>query len=240
MVKDKQYLYIPGPTPVPPAVVTAMTKPVIGHRSSDFSDLYRGVVAKLKALYQTENDLFVLTNSGTGAMEMALANTINPGDKVLSLITGFFAERFARIAAACGAEVEFFLGGPIDLEQVEAKLGRTTRRPGDPQRDQRDCQRIAGLGSSCQNRCPPLYRRAPGWDRDQDRRIPAGHGGNFLKGLDVPPGYGHLRQPQGWERVEKCETPGSLSPGRLPEDRDQRPHPDAGVTLCTASMLPSI
>lgn len=122
---DKQYLFIPGPTPIPPAVTMAMTKPVIGHRTSEFSELYRRVVQKMQTVYQTKNDLFILSNSGTGALEMAVANTINPGDKVLSLVTGVFAERFARIAAAFGGQVdkmEFPWEGSIDLEAVGMRL----------------------------------------------------------------------------------------------------------------------
>lgn len=218
MVKDKQYLYIPGPTPVPPAVVTAMTKPVIGHRSSDFSDLYRGVVAKLKALYQTENDLFVLTNSGTGAMEMALANTINPGDKVLSLITGFFAERFARIAAACGAEVErveFSWEGPIDLEQVEAKL-----REGDykavlvthNETSTGIVNDIAGLGKLVAKTDALLLVDAVsslgGIEIKTDEYQLDMVVTSSQKALMLPPGLAAISvSPKAWERVEKCENP---------------------------------
>ncbi|NLJ33243.1 MAG: alanine--glyoxylate aminotransferase family protein [Firmicutes bacterium] len=131
MAKDKEYLFIPGPTPVPPQVMTAMTKPIIGHRSGEFSRLYRDLVKKMQKVYQTENDLFILSNSGTGAMEMALANTVNPGEKVLSLVTGHFAQRFNRIATVLGADVDtldFPWGGPVDLDMVENKLRQENYR----------------------------------------------------------------------------------------------------------------
>lgn len=124
-MQDKRYLMIPGPTPVPPAVVAAMTQPLIGHRSDDFAKLHEEIVKKLKQVLQTENDVFVLTNSGTGAMEAAIANTVNPGDKVLSLSTGNFGERFAKIAKAYNAQVEqvdFPWGGDVDLQVVADKL----------------------------------------------------------------------------------------------------------------------
>ncbi|HHU87238.1 MAG TPA: alanine--glyoxylate aminotransferase family protein [Peptococcaceae bacterium] len=125
MLQDKQYLMIPGPTPVPPAVTAAMSKPIIGHRGDEFARLHKRIVEKLQRVFQTRNDIFVVTHSGTGALETAIANTVSPGDKVLSLITGNFGERFANIARAYGAEliaVEFGWGNDVDLGVVEEKL----------------------------------------------------------------------------------------------------------------------
>jgi aspartate aminotransferase-like enzyme len=218
VVKDKQYLYIPGPTPVPPAVVTAMTKPVIGHRSSDFSHLYRGVVAKLQAVYQTENDLFVLSNSGTGAMEMALANTVNPGDKVLSLITGFFAERFARIAAACGAEVErleFPWDGPIDLARVEEKLREEDYRAVLVTHNETSTgvvNDIAGLGKLVAKTDALLMVDAVsslgGVDIKTDEYQLDMVVTSSQKALMLPPGLAAISvSPKAWGRVEKCKEP---------------------------------
>lgn len=124
-MQDKKYLMIPGPTPVPPTVVAAMSQPLIGHRSDDFAKLHEQIVGKLKKVFQTDNDIFILTNSGTGALETAIANTVNPGDKVLALITGNFGERFAKIAKAYGAqvdEVQFVWGRDVDLNVVQEKL----------------------------------------------------------------------------------------------------------------------
>lgn len=124
-MQDKQYLMIPGPTPVPPTVMAAMSRPVGGHRTDEFAQLNKRVVEKLQRVFQTRNDIFVVTNSGTGALETAIANTVSPGDKVLSLITGNFGERFAKIARAYGAElieVDFGWGNDVDLGVVEEKL----------------------------------------------------------------------------------------------------------------------
>lgn len=125
-MQDKQYLMIPGPTPVPPTVTAAMSMPVTGHRAGPFAKMHERVVEKLKKVFQTENDIFVITNSGTGALETAIANTVSPGDKVLSLITGNFGERFASIAKAYKAEVievDFGYGNDVDLAVVEKYLG---------------------------------------------------------------------------------------------------------------------
>lgn len=124
-MQDKQYLMIPGPTPVPPTVTAAMSMPILGHRTDAFAKIHERIVEKLKKVFQTKNDIFVLTNTGTGALETAIANMVSPGDKVLSLITGNFGERFANIAKAYNAEVievNFGYGNDVDLEVVEKKL----------------------------------------------------------------------------------------------------------------------
>jgi aspartate aminotransferase-like enzyme len=116
---------IPGPTPVPDAVLEAVARHPIGHRTADFSSVLKGVVGQLKRLGQTENDVFVLTSSGTGAMEAAIANTINAGDHVLSLVCGVFSERWARIAEAFGARVERMSVNPgeaIDPAALKQRL----------------------------------------------------------------------------------------------------------------------
>jgi aspartate aminotransferase-like enzyme len=126
MMQDKQYLMIPGPTPVPPAVISAISMPVIGHRTESFAQMHEQIVKKVQKVFQTRNDIFILTNTGTGALETAIANTVSPGDKVLSLITGNFGERFANIAKAYGGdviEVNFGYGSDVDLKSVEEKLG---------------------------------------------------------------------------------------------------------------------
>lgn len=131
MLQDKKYLMIPGPTPIPPAVQQAMIRPMIGHRSGDFAKLHERLIKKAKQVFQTEKDLFILTQSGTGGLETAVANVISPGDRVLALITGNFGERFAKIARFYGAEVdamEFPWGEAIDLKQVEAKLAANQYR----------------------------------------------------------------------------------------------------------------
>ena len=105
-MKDKTFLMIPGPTPVPETVMLEMAKHPIGHRSSEFSSILKEVYSNLKYVFQTENDVFVYTASGTGAMCAALENLINEGDKVLCLSLGNFGNRWAKIAASRGADVE--------------------------------------------------------------------------------------------------------------------------------------
>ena len=100
-----EQLRIPGPTPCPPEVLQAMTKQMINHRGEEFIEILNGVTDKLKQVFQTKNDVFILTGSGTGGLEAVIVNTLSPGDRVLSVSNGVFAERFATIAQRFGAEI---------------------------------------------------------------------------------------------------------------------------------------
>ena len=130
-MKDKTFLMIPGPTPVPETVMTEMAKHPIGHRSSEFSSVLEEVYAGLKYVFQTENDVFVYTASGTGAMCGALENLVNEGDKVLCLSLGNFGNRWAKIAESIGADVEKIevgSGEVIDPEVLRKRLAEDTNK----------------------------------------------------------------------------------------------------------------
>lgn len=105
-MEEKQYLMLPGPTPVPPRVLRALSKPMINHRGPEFKSLLKEVTEGLKEVFATKNDVLVLTGSGTGGMEAAVANFISPGDRVLVVSIGVFGDRFAAIASKFGAQVE--------------------------------------------------------------------------------------------------------------------------------------
>jgi len=98
-------LRIPGPTPCPPEVLEAMGWPMVNHRGPEFKKMLYEVTDKLKLVYQTKNDLYILTGSGTGGLEAAVVNMLSPGDKVLSVSIGVFGDRWANIAKTFGADV---------------------------------------------------------------------------------------------------------------------------------------
>ena len=79
-------LRVPGPTPLPDEVLKALSRQMINHRGQEFKQLLADVTAKLKTLFQTKNDLFLLTGAGTGGLEAAVVNTLSPGDKVLAVV----------------------------------------------------------------------------------------------------------------------------------------------------------
>jgi len=118
-------LRIPGPTPLPSEVLQTMSRQMINHRGPEFGQMLVGVTDKLKQLFQTRNDVFLLTSSGTGGLEAAIVNTLSPGDKVLSVSVGAFGERFAAIAGQFGAEViplRFEWGKAADVDAVRRAL----------------------------------------------------------------------------------------------------------------------
>jgi len=122
---SKQYLLIPGPTQVPPEVLSALSHPMINHRSADFKSVLTEVTEGLKWAYQTKNDILILTASGTGAMEASIVNILSPGDKVLILNIGAFGSRFVKIAKAYGLnvdEMKIERGKAVDPKDVENKL----------------------------------------------------------------------------------------------------------------------
>jgi len=121
----KMQLRIPGPTPCPPQSLQAMSRQMINHRGGEFAKILNSATEKLKQVFQTKGDVFLLTGSGTGGLEAAIVNTLSPGDKVLSISNGAFSERFADIAEGYGAEVirlNFEWGKAIDLGAVEKVL----------------------------------------------------------------------------------------------------------------------
>ncbi|MGC8890035.1 MAG: pyridoxal-phosphate-dependent aminotransferase family protein [bacterium] len=101
----KEYLMIPGPTPVPDSVLKKMASPMVNHRGKEFAQILKNVTEKMKKIFLTDGDVILLTSSGSGGMEAAVVNFLSPGDKVLFCITGNFGERFAKIAQIYGADV---------------------------------------------------------------------------------------------------------------------------------------
>lgn len=128
---DKQMLMIPGPTPVPERVLQALAKHPIGHRSGEFSSIMGEVTAGLKWLHQTENDVLVITASGTGAMEAGIINFLSAGDRVLAGCNGKFGDRWAQICDAYGVQVERIeaeWGKPLDVDAFRQRLEADTEK----------------------------------------------------------------------------------------------------------------
>lgn len=111
----KEYLLTPGPTPLPPQVSLAMAKPIIHHRTPQFQAILKEASLGLKWAFQTVNDVFIISSSGTGAMEAAVINLLSCGDTALMVHGGKFGERWTEIAKAYGINVEL-----IDVEWGKA------------------------------------------------------------------------------------------------------------------------
>ena len=114
-------LRIPGPTPLPERITRAMNRPLIDHRGPEFAAILSEVTAGAKRVFKTKNDLLLLTSSGTGGLESAVANLVSPGDEVVVALCGNFGERFAALAAAYGCDVvrlEFEWGQPVEADDL--------------------------------------------------------------------------------------------------------------------------
>ena len=121
----KYRLMTPGPTQIPEQARFALAKQVTHHRTEEASTLYRSVIAGLQQVFCTKNDIFLLTGSGTAAMEAAVTNFAARGEKILVLSSGKFSERWADIARAFGIEpilYELPWGERFDPAEVKCLL----------------------------------------------------------------------------------------------------------------------
>ncbi|MCS7131354.1 MAG: aminotransferase class V-fold PLP-dependent enzyme, partial [Hadesarchaea archaeon] len=99
---------LPGPTNVPERVMNAMTRPIINHRGPEFHELYDNLLKKLRYAFQTKNEVFILTSSGTGAVECAIGNIVSHGDKIAVPVNGVFSQRLKE-------KIETFGGAPVEI-----------------------------------------------------------------------------------------------------------------------------
>ncbi|NQT29047.1 MAG: alanine--glyoxylate aminotransferase family protein [Candidatus Saganbacteria bacterium] len=123
----KQFLMIPGPTPIPTRILAAMNREMIGHRGPGFSKILGEVIDGLKWAYQTKNDIMVFPCSGTGGLETAVVNTLSAKDKALFVNIGNFGDRWVKIAKAYGVDVidlKVERGKAADPSVLEAELAK--------------------------------------------------------------------------------------------------------------------
>src|SRR3981081_542444 len=125
--QGRNFLQIPGPSPVPDRVLRAMDMPVIDHRSSEFAELAKAVFEGSQKIFKTAGPVIVFPSSGTGAWEAAIVNPLSPGDKVLMVETGHFATLWQQMAARWGVDVEFMPGDwrhGADPAAIETRLAQ--------------------------------------------------------------------------------------------------------------------
>ncbi len=122
----RNHLFIPGPTNTPHEILSAMHVPMEDHRSPTFPTLFKPILEDLKKVFRTETgQAFVFPATGTAGWEVALTNTLNPGDKVLIYRFGQFSHLWMNMAQRLGLDVEFHeveWGKGIPLDVLEARL----------------------------------------------------------------------------------------------------------------------
>ena len=113
---------LPGPTNVPNRVINAMLTPMINHRSDDFRKLYKDIINKTQTVFETENDVVVLTTSGTGAVETSVINLIKKDDVVIIPVNGEFSTRLADLIDNYGGKtirINSHYGQNPPIEKIE-------------------------------------------------------------------------------------------------------------------------
>lgn len=117
----KKRLFTPGPTPVPESIMLRMAEPIIHHRNPEFKEIFRELNENIKYLFQTKNDVYTLTSSGTGAMEASVSNIIGEGEKAIFVNGGKFGERWGELIKTFGGiplEIKKEWGTPPDVEEI--------------------------------------------------------------------------------------------------------------------------
>ncbi|WP_414468342.1 pyridoxal-phosphate-dependent aminotransferase family protein [Methanobacterium sp. ACI-7] len=121
---EETLLMIPGPTKVAPRVLKVMSEAIMNHRSAEFAEILVETNEMMSEIFQTKNESYTITGSGTAAMEAAVGNILNKGDKILNIVGGKFGQRFAQIAEANKGtpivhNVEWGTGvNPEDVKQI--------------------------------------------------------------------------------------------------------------------------
>jgi len=116
---------IPGPTNVSPTVLAAMSQPTLSHVSPKVASILKETLTGLSRIFKTTGLILPLAGSGTLGEEIALANVIEPGDRVLAISGGYFGDRFSEVASTLGAKVDVLQvpwGRVADPSEVERKL----------------------------------------------------------------------------------------------------------------------
>ena len=121
----RNLLLTPGPTQIPPEICAALGRPIIHHRTPQFQENLKEAVAGLKEIFQTKNDVYLLTCSGTGAMEAAVCNLLSPGDKAITVEGGKFGERWSELCRSYSVEpnvIKVTWGKAVDPAQIKKIL----------------------------------------------------------------------------------------------------------------------
>ncbi len=127
MSAERSLLMIPGPTNVDPSVLRALGKPTVSHVSPSFASTFKNAIENLKKVMKTSGEVFVVSGSGTLGMEMAVANVVEPNDKVLIVSNGYFGDRFIDVVSRFTEKVEklpFEWGKAADPSKIEEKLNK--------------------------------------------------------------------------------------------------------------------
>jgi aspartate aminotransferase-like enzyme len=215
----KQRLLTPGPTPLLPRALHAMMASDVHHRTQDFQKIYRQVLADLKEVFGTTNEVLPLVSSGSGAMEAAISNLFRRGDKVIVCTAGKFGERWVSMTKAFGLNsvvLEEPYGSVVSAARVEEALKANPDARGvfvqASETSTGAAHDIQGMAAAVRNSDAILVVDAitglgtmpldiDGWGLDVVI-------GGSQKAFMIPPGLGFLSvSKKAWERTATCDLP---------------------------------
>ena len=119
---NKIRLLTPGPTTIPERIQRVMGMPILHHRSPEFKPIFKEAQTGLKKLFQTSQDVLLLSSSGTGAMESVIVNCFEPGEKICVIEGGKFGQRWGKLGQTFGLEtliIKIEWGAPVEIAQIE-------------------------------------------------------------------------------------------------------------------------
>lgn len=120
-----------GPSSVHPLVRQALAAPIVGHMDPYFYQVMQEAMALLRGVFRTANPMtFPISGTGSAGMEAAMSNLLEPGDKVIIGVNGYFGQRMVEMASRCGAQVIQVAapwGSIIPGEAIEAALKQHAR-----------------------------------------------------------------------------------------------------------------
>lgn len=244
----KQRLLAPGPVSVPPAVLEAMARPVVHHRSGAFRELFMGVRGKLAEVAMVPGeDVLLVTGSGTAAFEAALLSCVPAGGTVLSLHAGKFGERWAAMARRFGLEVVELArpwGTAVEPERVRDALRAAPRVAAvmttHSETSTGVLHDVAAIAAVTREEAPDALLIVDAVSSLAAAELrPAAWGIDVLvagsqKGLMVPPGlaFCYLAE-RAWRRSDELAARGALPPSYyldLRAERDRQRHGQTGTT----------
>lgn len=212
-------LLAPGPVQLHPEVRQILAQPMIHHRTPEFDQILKRVLANLKFLFQTKEHVFIHTSTGSGGMESLLVNLITPGDEVLSIVSGKFGERWADMAEVFGARVHRLSlewGQAADPQLIEKTLTENpnikivlSQATETSTATAHDIQKIAQVVA----RTPALFivdgiTAVGAYDMKMDEWQIDGLVAGSQKAVMLPTGMSFVcLSKKAWAVVEKCNTP---------------------------------
>lgn len=127
---DESLTMIPGPTPVHSRILDALARPTVSHLAPEFVETFRAAIADFRWLCQSrEGQPFIVAGGGTLAMEMALVNVVEPGERILVVSQGYFGDRYAELAGAFGIQADLVRsewGRAVAPEELAVRLAAGT------------------------------------------------------------------------------------------------------------------